>query len=218
MQILVVEDDAIIRESLVAFLQTAGFHVLAAEDGEVAIQLFESRVIHLVLLDIMLPKLDGFKVLERIRKSSDIPVIMLTAAGDEASQLKSFDLMVDGYVNKPFSLPVLQKRIEALLKRYYGSLETWSYKEAYVNFSSYEATYLGKAADVKPKELDILKLLVSHEHQVLSREQMLDHVWKDSEEVPYDRVVDVYIKNLRKKLGLDCIVTIKNVGYKLSVK
>ena len=126
--------------------------------------------------------------------------------------------MVDGYVNKPFSLPVLSKRVEALLKRHYGNYNLWKYKDAVVNFSSYQATYKGIDADVKPKEVDILKLLLENENKVLSREQILDNVWYDSDEAPYDRVVDVYIKNLRKKLKLDCIVTVKNVGYKLTLK
>ena len=144
--------------------------------------------------------------------------MILSAVEDEKSQIKSFDLMVDGYVNKPFSLPVLSKRVEALLKRHYGNYNLWKYKDAVVNFSSYQATYKGIDADVKPKEVDILKLLLENENKVLSREQILDNVWYDSDEAPYDRVVDVYIKNLRKKLKLDCIVTVKNVGYKLTLK
>ena len=108
--------------------------------------------------------------------------------------------------------------MEALLKRHYGNYNLWKYKDAVVNFSSYQATYKGIDADVKPKEVDILKLLLENENKVLSREQILDNVWYDSDEAPYDRVVDVYIKNLRKKLKLDCIVTVKNVGYKLTLK
>ena len=165
-----------------------------------------------------MPKKDGFEVLQEIRKSSNVPVLILSAVEDEKSQIKSFDLMVDGYVNKPFSLPVLSKRVEALLKRHYGNYNLWKYKDAVVNFSSYQATYKGIDADVKPKEVDILKLLLENENKVLSREQILDNVWYDSDEAPYDRVVDVYIKNLRKKLKLDCIVTVKNVGYKLTLK
>ena len=171
-----------------------------------------------MILDIMMPKKDGFEVLQEIRKSSNVPVLILSAVEDEKSQIKSFDLMVDGYVNKPFSLPVLSKRVEALLKRHYGNYNLWKYKDAVVNFSSYQATYKGIDADVKPKEVDILKLLLENENKVLSREQILDNVWYDSDEAPYDRVVDVYIKNLRKKLKLDCIVTVKNVGYKLTLK
>ena len=157
-------------------------------------------------------------MVQEIRKSSNVPVLILSAVEDEKSQIKSFDLMVDGYVNKPFSLPVLSKRVEALLKRHYGNYNLWKYKDAVVNFSSYQATYKGIDADVKPKEVDILKLLLENENKVLSREQILDNVWYDSDEAPYDRVVDVYIKNLRKKLKLDCIVTVKNVGYKLTLK
>lgn len=218
MNILVVEDERIIREGIAEFLVEVGYNVIEAKDGEEAIEVFKRNDIHLMVLDIMMPKKDGFQVLTEIRKTSNIPVIILSAVEDEKSQIKSFDLMVDGYVNKPFSLPVLAKRVEVLIKRHYGNYSIWKYKDAVVNFSSYQAIYCGEDADVKPKEIDILKLLLENENKVLSREKILDNVWYDSEEVPYDRVVDVYIKNLRKKLGLDCIVTVKNVGYKLTLK
>ena len=172
----------------------------------------------LVLLDIMMPKKNGFEVLAEIRKTSTVPVLMLTAVADEEAQIKTFDLLVDGYIQKPFSLALLAKRIEALLKRHYGEFDIWEYKDSKVNFSSYEATYKGEVADTKPKELAVLKLLLDHQGQVLSRAQILDHVWANQDDPPFDRVVDVYIKQLRKNLGLDCIVTVKNVGYKLDLK
>ena len=218
MNIFIVEDDRTIRDGIVEFLSEMGYNVFQAQDGEEALKIFEENEIDLMILDIMMPKKDGFEVLQEIRKSSNVPVLILSAVEDEKSQIKSFDLMVDGYVNKPFSLPVLSKRVEALLKRHYGNYNLWKYKDAVVNFSSYQATYKGIDADVKPKEVDILKLLLENENKVLSREQILDNVWYDSDEAPYDRVVDVYIKNLRKKLKLDCIVTVKNVGYKLTLK
>ena len=202
MNIFIVEDDRTIRDGIVEFFSEMGYNVFQAQDGEEALKIFEENEIDLMILDIMMPKKDGFEVLQEIRKSSNVPVLILSAVEDEKSQIKSFDLMVDGYVNKPFSLPVLSKRVEALLKRHYGNYNLWKYKDA----------------DVKPKEVDILKLLLENENKVLSREQILDNVWYDSDEAPYDRVVDVYIKNLRKKLKLDCIVTVKNVGYKLTLK
>ena len=143
---------------------------------------------------------------------------MLTALQDEDTQVKSFELLVDGYIQKPFSLMVLYKRIEALLKRHYGEVETWSYQDTSVNFTRFEAYVNNQLVEVTAKELSILKLLVKHEGQALSRSQILDHVWSNHEDPPFDRVVDVYIKQLRKKLKLDCIVTIKNVGYKLELK
>ena len=209
MNLMIVEDEAAIRE---------GYYVWEAADGQEALDLFGEVSVDLVLLDIMMPKKNGFEVLAEIRKTSTVPVLMLTAVADEEAQIKTFDLLVDGYIQKPFSLALLAKRIEALLKRHYGEFDIWEYKDSKVNFSSYEATYKGEVADTKPKELAVLKLLLDHQGQVLSRAQILDHVWANQDDPPFDRVVDVYIKQLRKNLGLDCIVTVKNVGYKLELK
>ena len=124
-------------------------------------------------------------------------------------------VILDGYVEKPFSLPVLKARIDSLIKKNYGHLEKFEYKDLSVNFNSYTAKINGEEIDVNAKELEVLKCLLDNNGQVLTRMQIIDYVWKDSEETPYDRVIDVYIKELRKKLQLDCITTIRNVGYKL---
>ena len=112
-------------------------------------------------------------------------------------------------------MPLLASRIRVLLNRHYGEHEIWTYKEAIIDFSSYTATFKGNPVDVKPKEIDILKLLLRNQNRVLSRGQIIEQLWNSLEEPPLDRVIDIYVKNLRKKLGLDCIVTVKNVGYKL---
>ena len=218
MNLMIVEDEAAIREGVSEFLRSRGYVVWEGADGQEALGLFGEVSVDLVLLDIMMPKKNGFEVLAEIRKTSTVPVLMLTAVADEEAQIKTFDLLVDGYIQKPFSLALLAKRIEALLKRHYGEFDIWEYKDSKVNFSSYEATYKGEVADTKPKELAVLKLLLDHQGQVLSRAQILDHVWANQDDPPFDRVVDVYIKQLRKNLGLDCIVTVKNVGYKLELK
>ena len=218
MNLMIVEDEAAIREGVSEFLRSQGYYGCEAADGQEALDLFGEVSVDLVLLDIMMPKKNGFEVLAEIRKTSTVPVLMLTAVADEEAQIKTFDLLVDGYIQKPFSLALLAKRIEALLKRHYGEFDIWEYKDSKVNFSSYEATYKGEVADTKPKELAVLKLLLDHQGQVLSRAQILDHVWANQDDPPFDRVVDVYIKQLRKNLGLDCIVTVKNVGYKLELK
>ena len=218
MNLMIVEDEAAIREGVSEFLRSQGYFVWEAADGQEALDLFGEVSVDLVLLDIMMPKKNGFEVLAEIRKTSTVPVLMLTAVADEEAQIKTFDLLVDGYIQEPFSLALLAKRIEALLKRHYGEFDIWEYKDSKVNFSSYEATYKGEVADTKPKELAVLKLLLDHQGQVLSRAQILDHVWANQDDPPFDRVVDVYIKQLRKNLGLDCIVTVKNVGYKLELK
>lgn len=215
MNLLVVEDDKVIREGLCEFLGACGYHMVAAKDGLEAIRLFEEETIHLLILDIQIPYLSGLEVLKKIRQTSQVPALILTAFSDEAYQMDAFSHLADGYIEKPFSLPLLRVRIDSLLKRYYGAMETFTYCDTEVNFTSYTATYRGESVDMNAKEVEILKCLVAHQGQALTRQQIIDQVWKESDEIPYDRVIDVYIKELRKKLGLDCIVTIRNVGYKL---
>lgn len=218
MNLLIVEDEGAIREGVREYLTEQGFHVFEAEDGVEALEVFEKESIDLILLDIMMPRKNGFEVLEEVRKTSKVPILMLTALHDEETQVRTFELLVDGFIQKPFSLVVLYKQIEAVLKRHYGEMDVWNYENTSVNFTSFEARVNGQIVEVTAKELAILKLLVEHHGQVLSRAQILDHVWAEHEDPPFDRVVDVYIKQLRKKLLLDCIVTVKNVGYKLELR
>ena len=217
MNILVVDDEQTILTGVEEYLKEYGYNVFTAGNGVEAINIFNDIEINLIVLDLMMPEKNGYEVLEEIRTQSNIPVIILSAMEDEISQLKGFDLEADDYVTKPFSLPLLAKRVNALLKRHYGNHEIWKYREAVVDFTSYKAVYANVEVDVKPKEIDVLKFLLKYSNQVMSREQILDYVWNNSDDVPYDRVIDVYIKNLRKKLELDCIVTVKNVGYKLQL-
>lgn len=214
-KILLVEDEEFTREGIEAFLTTKAYEIVAVADGEAAIHAFQMEKFDLVILDIMLPKADGFEVLQNLRQTSETPVLMLTAMDDESTQIMSFDGQADDYMSKPFSLMVLEKRIEALLRRNkrHASEQTWTYYETKVDFAGYSATYQTQVVDVKPKELKLLQLLIYHEGQVLTREQILDQLWT-FEEAPIDRVIDVYVKNLRKKLHLNCIKTVKGVGYK----
>ena len=213
--ILLVEDEIGTREGVEEFLKVKGYNVTAVSDGEVAIEVFKDIVFDMVILDIMLPKLDGFSVLNVIRDTSETPVLMLTAMDDERTQLMSFDHQADDYMSKPFSLHVLERRIEALLRRKEVNYQEhmWLNKDVKIDFSSYQAIYRGEQVDLKPKEFQVLSALVKHKNKVLSREQILDQVW-GYDETPMDRVVDVYIKNLRKKLNLEQIKTVKGVGYK----
>ena len=215
-RILIVEDDTAIREGVAEFLKENEYEVFCAEDGEKALEILKSKEIHLALLDIMLPKKNGIEVLKELRTFSELPVIMLTAVTDEETQVQTFDNLADDYICKPFSLILLLKRIEALLRARYKTENTWKYKDAVVDFSGYRATYLGKDAAVTPKEIKLLAVLLENAGQVVSRDQILDRIWGE-EESPFDRVVDVYVKNLRKKLQLDCIITVKGVGYKLEL-
>ncbi|KXT74435.1 Two-component response regulator VncR [Streptococcus sp. DD10] len=218
MKILIVEDETIIREGISDYLNDCGYETLEATNGVEALDLFTNHPIDLVLLDIQLPKLNGLSVLEKIRQVSTVPILILTAFQDENYKMTAFSSLADGYLEKPFSLALLKIRMEAILKRYYKKQETFSYKEARVNFESYRAELNDQEVVLHAKEFEILHYLVQHEGQVLSRTQILDALWKNSQDAPFDRVVDVYIKELRKKLKLDCILTVRNVGYKLERK
>lgn len=216
-KILIVEDEILTREGIVAYLEHKGYRVFSAEDGQQALELFSKTNFDLLLLDIMLPKKNGFELLKEIRKTSMVPVLMLTAMTDEQTQILSFDAQADDYLPKPFSLVVLEKRVAALLRRTKQNQalvnERWQFQAAMVDFDAYTATLHEEPVDIKPKEVQLLKFLVTHPGQVLSRTQILDALYHENE-APFDRVVDVYIKNLRKKLALTCIHTVKGIGYK----
>ena len=218
-KILIVEDEIDIREGRSEYLSEVGYDVMVAEDGQEGIDLFKSNEFDLVLLDIMLPKINGFGVLSQIREISDVPVMMLTAMTDDYSQIMSFNEKADDYITKPFSVVVLHKRIEALQRRIQGRQQNnkWIYKDVEVDFLGFCAKKDNNPVDLKPKEIKLLELLIKHKNQVLTRNQMLDSLW-EIDEAPADRVIDVYIKNLRKKLDLDCITTVKGIGYKFEDK
>lgn len=204
-----------IRKGVVEFLREFKYEMVEAGDGLEALKKFNHEI-NLVILDIKLPSMSGLEVLRKIREKSRVPVLMMTAFSDEESQIMAFSNLADGFMEKPFSLPVLKARVEALLKKTLGEdLREFSYQETKIDFVSFRAEIAGQAVEVKPKELEILKYLFLNEGRVLKREQIIENVWKESEEIPFDRVIDVYIKELRKKLKLDCIYTVRGVGYKL---
>lgn len=204
-----------IREGVVEFLREFKYEMVEAGDGLEALKKFNHEI-NLVILDIKLPSMSGLEVLRKIREKSRVPVLMMTAFSDEESQIMAFSNLADGFMEKPFSLPVLKARVEALLKKTLGEdLREFNYQETKIDFVSFRAEIAGQAVEMKPKELEILKYLFLNEGRVLTREQIIQNVWKESEEIPFDRVIDVYIKELRKKLKLDCIYTVRGVGYKL---
>lgn len=217
MRLLVVEDDKTLREGIGEYLAEFGYTVIEAKDGREAISKF-NHDINLIILDIQIPFVNGLDVLKEIRRKSKVPVLILTAFSDEEYKIEAFTNLADGYIEKPFSLPVLKARIDSLMKKNFGQIEKFEYKNIEINFTSYTAKINDEKIDINAKELEILKCLLDNEGQVLTRMQIIDNVWKETEEIPYDRVIDVYIKELRKKLGLDCIITIRNVGYKLERK
>lgn len=217
-KILVIEDDLDIQELLKNFLQEAGYSIVLANDGVEALSIFSDVQFDLILLDIMLPKIDGFAVCELIRKQSDVPIIMLTALSGEEDQIKGLDLQVDDYITKPFSMPVLLRKIAAVLRRSNRkaeeSYQVIAYSNLLLNCDNYTATVDGVTYELTQKEFEILRELLTHQGRILTRQNLLDKLWR------YDfygdeRVVDTHIKNLRKKLGIDFIQTIRGAGYKV---
>ena len=218
MKILIVEDEDMIREGISDYLTDCGYETIQARDGEEALEQFSNHQVDLVLLDIQIPKLNGLEVLSEIRKNSQVPVLMLTAFQDEEYKMSAFAALADGYLEKPFSLSLLKVRVDAIFKRHYDTGRMFTYRDTEVDFDSYSAKVAGQEVAVNAKELEILDYLVKNEGRALTRSQIIDAVWKVRDEVPFDRVIGVYIKELRKKLDLDCILTVRNVGYKLERK
>lgn len=213
-QILVVEDDRNTHQVICEFLKEAGYAVTDAYDGEEAITRFYEGRFDLVLLDIMMPKKNGMEVLQEIRSLSDTPVIMLTALGDEYTQIKSFDLQADEYVTKPFSPVVLVKRVSAFLRRSHPiNKTTVCFEDIVADFSAYIITKDGEPVPLTTKEIEILKVLIENQGNVLSRMQILDAVWGFDSDIA-DRIIDTHIKNLRKKLDCTSIHTVKGIGYR----
>ena len=217
-RILVVEDDLDIQELLKNFLQEVGYEIVLASDGVEALSTFSSAQFDLVLLDVMLPKIDGFAVCELIRKQSQVPIIMLTALSGEEEQIRGLDLQVDDYITKPFSMPILIRKIAAVLRRSSGPQEdehkTITYQNLLLDFDNHTATVDGTTHELTQREFEVLKELLTQQGRILTRQNLLDKLWR------YDfygdeRVVDTHIKNLRKKLGIDFIQTIRGVGYKI---
>ena len=213
-KILVVEDDESTNRVISEVMKAEGYEVFRAFDGESALELFFEQKMSLVLLDIMLPKKSGLEVLKEIKEYSNVPVVMLTAMGDEYTQIKSFDMQADEYVTKPFSPIVLAKRVKALL-RLSDPVENLSIVigDNIVDFSSYEVMRGGEKIPFTTRELQLLKFLIENKGRVMSREQILENVWGYGFD-PTDRTVDAHIKNIRKKLDVPCISTIKNAGYR----
>ena len=220
-KILIVEDDPSIQEILHDFIQEAGYDITLASDGVEALTKFSESHFDLILLDIMLPKIDGYSVSEVIRKKSDIPIIMLTALDSEEAQIRGLDLMVDDYITKPFSLPILIRKIAVLLRRskvqkkVQEMSEIIHYQNITLDVDAYKAYINNTLIELTPREFEILQGLVTHPGKILSRQYLLSRIWK------YDyfgdeRVIDTHIKNLRKKLNnADYIETIRGVGYRI---
>lgn len=214
--ILVIEDDSNIQELISEFLSAEGYQVDTANDGLEGIQKFKQGSYDLVILDIMMPNLDGYGVCKMIRKSSSVPIIFLTALNDEGDQLKGFDLECDDYITKPFSFNLLIKRVEAILRRSNKTINDKFivFEKLKLDLNTYIAEIDGEPIELTLKEFNILKALIEKYPQVITREGLLDSIWG------YDyygdtRIVDAHIKNIRKKISLPYIKTVKGIGYTL---
>ena len=216
--ILIIEDERSIQNVIKAFLEDAGYTVILAGDGLEGVEQFRLHKPDLVLLDLMLPKIDGFAVCEILRKESRVPIIMLTALDDDDSQLKGFDALADDYITKPFSMPVVMKRIEAVLRRAEqgpaASSSVIRYKEITLDTDSLTVLVGALSVSLTAREFDILKLLLENQGRVVSREKLLDSIWGYGY-IGDEKIVNTHIKNIRKKLGVDYIETIRGAGYKI---
>ena len=221
--ILVVDDEERMRKLIKDFLKVKGYNILEAEDGEKALELYrenKSNII-LVLLDVMMPKLDGWSVLRQIRQESKVPIIMLTARGEEQDELFGFELGVDEYISKPFSPKILVARVEAILKRTSkeGDTQVKDYAGIEIDKEGRTVKIDGKNIELSLREYELLVYLIENKNIALSRDKILNNVWN------YDyygdsRTIDSHIKKIRHKLGKrgKYIKTIRGIGYKFEIK
>ena len=220
LKVLVVDDEARMRKLVKDFLSVKGFLVVEAEDGEQALEMFfAQKDIALVILDVMMPKMDGWEVCKTIRQYSQVPVMMLTARGEERDELQGFKLGVDEYVSKPFRPKILVARVEALLRRSQGTpADTSEAGGIRIDKAAHQVTIDGQVIDLSYKEFELLNYFMENQGLALSREKILNHVWN------YDyfgdaRTIDTHVKKLRSKMGEkgDYIKTIWGMGYKFEV-
>ena len=215
MKILVVDDETLIRDVVREYLQLDGFSVEEARDGDEALDKFQQEQFDLVIMDIMMNKKDGFQTLKEMKQIKDIPVLMLSARGEEFDKLIGFDLGIDDYVTKPFSPKELVARVKAITKRHDANPKRLVFGGLEVDDVAHEVKIDGKLINLTPKEYDLLKYFVSNNHIALSREQLLTNIW-GYDFYGDDRTVDTHVKTLRHQLGSygSCIKTIRKVGYK----
>ncbi len=233
-KILIVDDDVNIAELISLYLTKECFDTLMVHDGEAAIQSFSSYQPNLILLDLMLPGIDGYEVCREIRKTSSVPIIMLSAKGEIFDKVLGLELGADDYVIKPFDSKELVARVKAVLRRFHAvpaqapvdsivSEQTGdyvTYPDLIINQSNYSVIYFGNNIEMPPKELELFYFLAHHPNQVFTREQLLDHIW-GYEYIGDTRTVDVHIKRLREKIKdhtFWSISTVWGIGYKFEIK
>ena len=222
--VLLIEDEIRIREMIKDYLESEDFKVVEAENGSEGLEKFRTAEFAIIILDVMLPGIDGWTVCKEIRKSSDIPIIMLTARSEEYDKLFGFELGADDYLTKPFSPKELVARMKAVLKRgkeiggIGSNSSQFEYKDLFINLDSRKVTISGETIGMTPKEFDLLSFLVKNPEKVFTREQLLNKVWGYEFGGDY-RTVDTHVKMLRESLKVyrNIIVTVWSVGYKFEI-
>ena len=218
-RILIAEDDPRLREVLCDYFASKGVRPIQAENGAQALEWAESQEFDAVLLDIMMPKIDGYTVCEMIRQESNVPIIMLTALDEEEAQVKAFELKVDDYITKPFSVKLVLMRVEAVLRRVkeregQEATTTLSYGNIRLDRESHSVSVSGKSISLTHTEYGLLELFMLHPGRVFTRDNLLNEVW-GYDFVGEEKTVNIHIMNLRRKLDTDLIETIRGVGYRL---
>lgn len=227
-KILIVDDDANIAELISLYLTKECYDTRMVQDGEEALAMYEQYQPNLILLDLMLPGIDGYQVCREIRAKSNLPIIMLSAKGEIFDKVLGLELGADDYIMKPFDSKELVARVKAVLRRYQpakpeaaaANIKCVEYPDLTINQTNYSVVYHGKAVDMPPKELELLYFLASSPNQVFTREQLLDHIW-GYEYIGDTRTVDVHIKRLREKIkdhAKWALTTVWGIGYKFEVK
>ena len=217
-KILIIEDEIAIQNILAEPLRACGYEVVTASDGLEGINTFHTHHIDLILLDIMLPKINGYAVCEMIRQEAQTPIILLTALDTEADQIKGFDLLADDYITKPFSIKLVLKRVEALFRRTETmdmDTDTLRYKELQISAKQRQVLVSGAEVILTQSEFDILLLFLKNQGRVFTRDELLNLVW-GYEFIGEEKSVNFHIMNLRKKLSVDYIETVRGVGYKIA--
>ena len=227
-KVLIVDDDANIAELISLYLTKECYDTRMVQDGEEALQVFEQYQPNLILLDLMLPGIDGYQVCRELRTKSNVPIIMLSAKGEIFDKVLGLELGADDYMMKPFDSKELVARVKAVLRRYQPvkqedtapNIKCVEYPDLIVNQTNYSVVYCGKNIDMPPKELELLYFLASSPNQVFTREQLLDHIW-GYEYIGDTRTVDVHVKRLREKIkdhAFWSLATVWGIGYKFEVK
>ena len=219
MNILIADDEKLIRNVLKEYLLVENYHVFKSKDGKEALDIIKNNCIDLILLDIMMPNMDGFSALKEIKKENNIPVIVLSARKEEYDKLLGFDLGIDDYITKPFSPKEVMARIKAVLKRN-NMGENFTYKDLVIDYMGHTVKINNEELKLTPKEYEILIYLVKNKGIAISRESILSKIWGYTAYCD-DRTVDTHIKKLRNNLGKDyrdLITTVRNIGYKFEIK